>query len=244
MSSFGPLGGIGRAPRYPRALPGPGRTCTASRRRSHGHLLTARRKPARSSIDAALLVLRLTLGVLILIHGLSKLPPPPAFIVGAGDQGGLARRARLRRLHRRDRRADPAHRRRLDARSAALLIVANMVFAIVLVAHAGDCSRSTSTAATRSRSRRCLPVHRARAGADRCRPLQRRRPLRAAQLGARRRRSRQRGAARGSRRRQARSMKRRARSSLAATVATRGAVDGRQARTAPAAHRPATMPGV
>jgi len=33
-----------------------------------------------SGIDAALLVLRVVLGVLILLHGLSKLPPPPAFI--------------------------------------------------------------------------------------------------------------------------------------------------------------------
>ena len=32
--------------------------------------------------DAGLLVLRLVLGILILFHGISKLPPPPAFIVG------------------------------------------------------------------------------------------------------------------------------------------------------------------
>ena len=37
--------------------------------------------PRESGIDAALLILRLTLGILILIHGLSKLPPPPTFIV-------------------------------------------------------------------------------------------------------------------------------------------------------------------
>jgi putative oxidoreductase len=45
--------------------------------------------PRESSIDAALLVLRLTLGILILIHGLSKLPPPPAFIVDVVTKAGL-----------------------------------------------------------------------------------------------------------------------------------------------------------
>jgi putative oxidoreductase len=35
-----------------------------------------------SGADAGLLVLRLVLGILILLHGLSKLPPPPAFITG------------------------------------------------------------------------------------------------------------------------------------------------------------------
>lgn len=38
--------------------------------------------PREASVDVALLILRLTLGVLLLIHGLSKLPPPPEFIVG------------------------------------------------------------------------------------------------------------------------------------------------------------------
>ncbi len=36
--------------------------------------------PRQGGIDAALLVLRLTLGILILLHGLSKLPTPPAFV--------------------------------------------------------------------------------------------------------------------------------------------------------------------
>jgi putative oxidoreductase len=39
--------------------------------------------PRESGIDAALLILRLALGILVLLHGISKLPPPPAFIVGA-----------------------------------------------------------------------------------------------------------------------------------------------------------------
>ena len=38
--------------------------------------------PREGGTDAALLVLRLTLGILILLHGLSKLPPPPAFVAG------------------------------------------------------------------------------------------------------------------------------------------------------------------
>jgi putative oxidoreductase len=37
--------------------------------------------PRQGSVDAALLVLRLTLGILVLLHGISKLPPPPAFVV-------------------------------------------------------------------------------------------------------------------------------------------------------------------
>jgi len=36
-----------------------------------------------AAADAGLLVLRLVLGILILCHGLSKLPPPSAFVVGA-----------------------------------------------------------------------------------------------------------------------------------------------------------------
>jgi putative oxidoreductase len=39
--------------------------------------------PRESSVDAALLIVRLVLGILVLFHGVSKLPPPPAFIIGA-----------------------------------------------------------------------------------------------------------------------------------------------------------------
>ena len=45
--------------------------------------------PRESGIDAALLILRLTLGILLLIHGLGKLPPPPAFIIGVVTKAGL-----------------------------------------------------------------------------------------------------------------------------------------------------------
>ena len=35
-----------------------------------------------AGVDAALLILRLVLGALILVHGLGTLPPPPTFIMG------------------------------------------------------------------------------------------------------------------------------------------------------------------
>ncbi len=38
--------------------------------------------PRQAGADAALLVVRLVLGILILLHGISKLPPPPAEIAG------------------------------------------------------------------------------------------------------------------------------------------------------------------
>jgi putative oxidoreductase len=40
-------------------------------------------------VDAALLILRLVLGVLILLHGISKLPPPPAEIAGVLAKANL-----------------------------------------------------------------------------------------------------------------------------------------------------------
>ena len=44
------------------------------------------RQPA---VDAGLLILRLALGALILCHGLTKLAPPPNFVVGALANVGL-----------------------------------------------------------------------------------------------------------------------------------------------------------
>ena len=38
--------------------------------------------PRESGVDTALLILRLVLGILVLLHGVSKLPPPPTFIAG------------------------------------------------------------------------------------------------------------------------------------------------------------------
>jgi putative oxidoreductase len=43
----------------------------------------------QSAADAGLLILRLVLGILILIHGLTKLPPPSSFVVGALGNVGL-----------------------------------------------------------------------------------------------------------------------------------------------------------
>ncbi len=37
--------------------------------------------PRENGIDAALLILRLTLGILTVLHGINKLPSPPGFIV-------------------------------------------------------------------------------------------------------------------------------------------------------------------
>ena len=89
-----------------------------------------------SGFDAALLILRIVLGLLILLHGVSKLPPPPEFLVSALAQRGLP--------------SVLAYGVYLGeivgpiliivgiwTRVGALLIVANMVVA-VLVAHAGD----------------------------------------------------------------------------------------------------------
>ena len=87
-------------------------------------------------IDTALLLLRLVLGILVLLHGISKLPPPPTPIVGMLESAHLP--------------AALAYGVYLGeivgpiliiigvwTRLGALLIVANMIVAI-LVAHAGD----------------------------------------------------------------------------------------------------------
>ena len=89
-----------------------------------------------AGVDAALLILRVVLGLLILFHGMSKLPPPPEFLVSALAARGLP--------------SVLAYGVYLGeivgpiliivgvwTRLGALLIAANMVVA-VLVAHAGD----------------------------------------------------------------------------------------------------------
>ncbi|MBV9890819.1 MAG: DoxX family protein [Rhizobacter sp.] len=87
-------------------------------------------------IDTALLILRLVLGILILLHGISKLPQPPTFIVDMLAQHSLP--AVL---------AYGAYVGEIVApilliigvwtRLAAILIVINMIFA-VLLAHTGQ----------------------------------------------------------------------------------------------------------
>jgi len=53
-------------------------------------ILTNRAADTRDrGIDAALLILRLVLGLLILLHGISKLPPPPKEIVAMLAQANL-----------------------------------------------------------------------------------------------------------------------------------------------------------
>jgi putative oxidoreductase len=89
-----------------------------------------------AGVDAALLILRLVLGLLILLHGISKLPPPPEFLVTALAQHGLP--------------SVLAYGVYLGeivgpiliivgvwTRVGALLIAANMIVA-VLIAHTGD----------------------------------------------------------------------------------------------------------
>jgi len=89
-----------------------------------------------AGVDAALLILRLVLGVLVLLHGISKLPPPPEFLVGALAARGLP--------------SVLAYGVYLGeivgpiliiigvwTRLGALLMVVNMIVA-VLVAHTGD----------------------------------------------------------------------------------------------------------
>ena len=88
-------------------------------------------------VDAALLVLRIVLGVLILLHGVSKLPPPPPeYLVSMLAQHGLpgvfAYGAYLGEI------VGPILIIiGVWTRVGALLIVINMIVA-VLMAHTGD----------------------------------------------------------------------------------------------------------
>jgi putative oxidoreductase len=87
-------------------------------------------------IDAALLILRLVLGLLFLLHGISKLPPPPTALVGMLAQHNLPTLL-----------AYGAYIGEIVApillivgvwtRLAAVLIIVNMIFA-VLLAHTGQ----------------------------------------------------------------------------------------------------------
>lgn len=101
--------------------------------------LSSLRAPAArdsAGVDAALLILRVVLGLLMLLHGVSKLPPPPEFLVTgltqAGLPGFLAYGVYLGEIV-----APILIIVGIWTRVGALLIVANMIVA-VLVAHTGD----------------------------------------------------------------------------------------------------------
>ena len=97
------------------------------------------RAPAKrdsAGVDAALLILRLVLGLLMLLHGLNKLPPPPEFLITAVTERGLpgvfAYGVYLGEI------VGPILIIiGIWTRVGALLIVANMVVAVLMV-HAGD----------------------------------------------------------------------------------------------------------
>jgi putative oxidoreductase len=89
-----------------------------------------------SGIDAALLVLRLALGILILLHGIAKLPPPPAFIIGQLAKMNLpsvlAYGVYLGEI------VGPILMIvGVWTRLGALMVIVNMVFAVLMV-HTGD----------------------------------------------------------------------------------------------------------
>ena len=89
-----------------------------------------------AGVDAALLILRVVLGLLTLLHGVNKLPPPPEFLVTSLTQAGLpgvfAYGVYLGEI------VGPILIIiGIWTRLGALLIVVNMIVA-VLMAHTGD----------------------------------------------------------------------------------------------------------
>jgi len=100
-------------------------------------ILTNRAADTRDrGIDTALLILRLVLGILILLHGISKLPPPPkeiaAMLAQANLPAVLAWGVYLGEIV-----APILLIIGVWTRLAAIVIVINMAVA-VLMAHAGD----------------------------------------------------------------------------------------------------------
>ncbi len=92
--------------------------------------------PRESGIDAALLILRLTLGILTLLHGVSKLPTPPGYLVDmlakANLPGALAWGVYVGEIL-----GPLLIIIGVWTRLGALFIVLNMLVALVLV-HSGD----------------------------------------------------------------------------------------------------------
>lgn len=100
-------------------------------------ILTNRAADTRDrGIDTALLILRLVLGILVLLHGISKLPPPPkeiaAMLAQANLPAVLAWGVYLGEIV-----APVLLIIGVWTRLAAIVIAINMVVA-VLTAHAGD----------------------------------------------------------------------------------------------------------
>ena len=100
-------------------------------------ILTQRAGAGRDGgIDAALLVLRLVLGILVLLHGISKLPPPPTFVVDQLAKASLPT-ALVYGVYLGEIVAPILLIVGIWTRLAAVLVVANMVVAVLLV-HTGQ----------------------------------------------------------------------------------------------------------
>ena len=100
-------------------------------------ILTKRGADTRDrGIDTALLILRLVLGVLILLHGISKLPPPPEMIAGVLAKANLPT-ALAYGVYVGEIVAPILLIVGVWTRLAAVVIAINMVVA-VLIAHAGQ----------------------------------------------------------------------------------------------------------
>jgi len=100
-------------------------------------ILTKRGADTRDrGIDTALLILRLVLGVLILLHGISKLPPPPELIAGVLAKANLPT-ALAYGVYVGEIVAPILLIVGVWTRLAAVVIAINMVVA-VLIAHAGQ----------------------------------------------------------------------------------------------------------
>ena len=89
-----------------------------------------------AGVDAALLILRVVLGLLVLLHGVNKLPPPPEFLVSALSERGLPS-ALAYGVYLGEIVGPILIIIGVWTRLGAVLIVVNMIVAI-LVAHAGD----------------------------------------------------------------------------------------------------------
>jgi len=100
-------------------------------------ILTNRAADTRDrGIDTALLILRVVLGILVLLHGISKLPPPPkeiaAMLAQANLPAVLAWGVYLGEIV-----APILLIVGVWTRLGALMVIVNMVFAVLLV-HTGD----------------------------------------------------------------------------------------------------------